>query len=109
MLALARGAIVEILRWILRRDHTDLEDDIIAGGADSGDGPPLEERANPNSLEFRDFSLHDLPGDGVGIGGDVVVRRERDLARAAELDGKLAGGTVHGVARDRGGGEKTDG
>lgn len=109
MLALARGAIVEILRWILRRDHTDLEDDIIAGGADSGDGPPLEERANPNSLEFRDFSLHDLPGDGVGIGGDVVVRRERDLARAAELDGKVTGGTVHGVAQDGGGGEKTGG
>lgn len=107
MLALARGAIVEILGRILRSDHADFEDDVLTRGTDSGDGPPLEERANPNSLELRDFPLHDLPSDGVGVRGHVVVRRERDFARAAEFDGKLAGGTVHGVAQDGGCRKKT--
>lgn len=109
MLTLASGAIIEILRWILRRDHADLEDDVVAGGADSGDRPPLEERANPNSVKFGDFPLHDFPGDGVGVGGYVVVRRERDFARATELDGKLTGGAVHGVSKYGCGGKKTRG
>lgn len=102
MLALASGALVEVLRRVLGRDHSDLENDVVAGGPYSGDGPPLEERANPNPFELRDFTLHDPPRDGFGVRGDVVVRRERDLARAAEPDGEIARGLVHGVAQHGG-------
>ncbi|KAG2396884.1 uncharacterized protein HKW66_Vig0231600 [Vigna angularis] len=109
VLAPARGAIIEILRWILRHHHADLEDDIVVGGADSGDRPPLEECANPNSVKFRNLPLHDFPRDGVGVGGNVVVRRELDFARATELDGKLPAGPVHGISQDGGGGKKTGG
>lgn len=98
MLTLASGALIEILGGVLGGDHADFENDVVAGGSDSGDGPPLEERANPNSVELRHATLHDLPGDGVGVGGDVVVGRERDFARAAESDGEIAGGLVDGVA-----------
>ncbi|WVZ16569.1 hypothetical protein V8G54_009551 [Vigna mungo] len=94
---------------VLRRHHVDLEDDIVAGGTDFGDRPPLEERANPNSVKFRNFPLYDFPGDGVGVSGNVVVRRERDFSRATELDGKLPDGPVHDVSQDGGGEKKTGG
>ncbi|BAT73956.1 hypothetical protein VIGAN_01153200 [Vigna angularis var. angularis] len=109
VLAPARGAIIKILQWIFRRHHADLEDDIVVGGSDSGDRPPLEECANPNSVKFRNLPLHDFPREGVGVGGNEVVRRELDFARATELDGKLPASPVHGISQDGGGGKKTGG
>ena len=104
-LALAVGTLAEVVGGILSGDHTDLEDQIIAAGFDSGDGPPLEESPNPNTVDVGDAAGNDLAGDVLGVGGEVVVRREGDLAVVAEVDGEVAGGGVDGVAEDVGGEE----
>ena len=100
MFAFAIGALVEVLRGVLGGDHADLKHQVFAGGSDPGDGPPREQRTDPNPVELSDLTRNDLSPDCPGIGGEVVVRRESDLAVAAELDGEVAGGLVYGVAMD---------
>ena len=63
-------------------------------------GPPLEQCTDQNPVELSDLTRNDLSPDCLGIGGEVVVRRESDLAVAAELNREVAGGLVYGVAMD---------
>nr|POE49807.1 argininosuccinate lyase, chloroplastic [Quercus suber]POF26435.1 argininosuccinate lyase, chloroplastic [Quercus suber] len=67
-------------------------------------GPPLEQCTDPNPVKLSDLTRNNLSPDCLGIGGEVVVRRESDLAVAAkldgevstELDGEVARGLVYG-------------
>lgn len=98
--ALAVGALVEVLRRVLRRSDPDLEDKVVAGGPDRGDGPPPEEGPHLDAVEAGDPSAGEIPGDPRGVRGEVVVGGEGDAAAVAELDGEVAGGAVEGVAAD---------
>lgn len=108
MLSLTRKTLIEVLRRVLGRDPADLEEQILAAGANPGDRPPLEERADTDPVELRHPAVADLSGDLLRVRGGVVVRRERDLAHAPEVDGKFAGGMVDAVAEDGSGRQKAD-
>ncbi|KAK7818939.1 hypothetical protein CFP56_040874 [Quercus suber] len=53
-------------------------------------GPPLEQCTDPNPVKLSDLTRNNLSPDCLGIGGEVVVRRESDLAVAAKLDGEVS-------------------
>ena len=63
-------------------------------------GPPLEQCMDLNPIELSDLTRNDLSPNCLGIGGEVVVRWESDLAVTVELDGEVIGGLVYGVAMD---------
>lgn len=102
MLALASRGLVEILRGVLGGDHTDFKHQVFAGGPDSSDGPPLEKGPDPNPVKLGNPTRHDLAGNSLGIRGQVVVWRESDFARTAEIDVEVAGSLVYGVAPNGG-------
>lgn len=97
VLTLASWALIEILRRILGRDHTHFKHYVIAARANPSDRPPLKEGPNPYTIKLCHFTLDNLSGDLLRVGGDVVIRRERDLARTAKLDEKIAGGLVDSI------------
>lgn len=99
--ALASRALVEVLRGVLGGDHADLEHQVVAARPNPSNRPPLEEGSDANPIDLGDFALYDLAGDLLRVRGQVVVGRERHLARAAEVDDKVAGGPVQGVVFDR--------
>lgn len=104
---LTNRSLVEILGRVLGRDDANLKDQIIAGGTNPSDGPPLEESPNPNAGKAGDVAMDNLAGDLGGVGGQVVVGREREFAGVAEIDGKFSRGLIDGVVYDVGG-KKTD-
>ena len=106
--AFAGRRYVEILRRILGGDHTNLEHQILAIGSDASDSPPLEERPNADTVELGDPIPVDLTSNSLGIGGQVVIRRQRDAALIAKQYREGAGGVIEGVGVDVGG-EKADG
>ena len=108
LFALTLRTLIKILRRVIRSHHPDLKHQIITTNFNPRDPPPLKKSPNPNSVKFRNPILDDLAGDFLGIGGEVVVRREDEAAGAAEVDGEVAGGTVEVVGEDAGG-EKSDG
>ena len=63
-------------------------------------GPPLEQCMDLNPIKLSDLTRNDLSPNCLGIGGEVVVWWESDLAVAVELDGEVTGGLVYGVAMD---------
>ena len=99
-LPLALGTLIEFIGRVLRGDHPNLKDQVVTAGFDPGDGPPLEESPNPNPVELGNAAGDDLPRDAAAVGGEVVVRRERDLALVTETDEEVSGGFVDGVADD---------
>lgn len=108
MLSLTRKALIEVLGRVFGRDAADLEDQILAAGANPGDRPPLEERPDTNPVDLRDLPVIDLPGDPLRVRGEVVVRREYDPARVSQVDGEVAGGLVDVVAQNGGRRQKAD-
>lgn len=108
MLSLTRKALIEVLGRVLGRDAADLEDQILAAGANPGDRPPLEESADTNPVDLRDVPVIDLAGDPLRVRGEVVVGREHDPARVSEVDGEVAGGLVDVVAQNGGRWQKAD-
>ena len=108
MLSLTRKALIEVLGRVLGRDAADLEDQILAAGANPGDRPPLEERADTNPVDLRDLPVIDLAGDPLRVRGEVVVGREYDPARVSEVNGEVPGGLVDVVAQNGGRWQKAD-
>ena len=98
MLAFTSRALIEILRWVLSRDHPNFKNYIITAGANPSDRPPLEEGPNPNTIKLGDFTFDNFSSNPLGVCGHVVIRREGDLARAAEVDGEVTRGIIDGVA-----------
>lgn len=74
----------------------------MTAGSDAGDTPPLEESPDADSVKVPNSIIDYLSGDFVGVGGDVVVRRQRHATRIAEGDGEMAGRAVEGVGLDVG-------
>lgn len=100
-------SLVEILGWVLGRDDANLKDQIIAGGTNPSDGPPLEESPNPNAGKAGDVTVDNLAGDFGGVGGQVVVGRKHEFAGVSKINGEFARGMVDGVVDDIGR-KKTD-
>lgn len=103
MFALALRTFIKILGRVLGGDRTNLKDQIITARFDPSYSPPTEESPNPNSIKVGDAILHNPAGDPLGIGGEVVVRREEEAARFVKVDGEFAGGVVEAVREDVGG------
>ena len=81
-------------------DHADLKHQVFASGLDPSDGPPLKQCTDPNPVELSYLTRNDLSPDYLGIGGEVVVRQESDLAVTTKLDREVTEGLVYGVAMD---------
>lgn len=94
VLALAGRAFIEILRGILSLDNPYFKHYVITGGANPCDGPPLEEGPNPYSIELRDSTPKNFPGDSLGVGSHVIIGWERDPAAVAKVDREVAGGLI---------------
>lgn len=101
------GSLVEILGRVLGRDDANLKDQVIARGTNSSDRPPLEESPNPNASKAGDVAVDNLAGDFRGVGGQVVVGRQREFAGVTEIDRELSRGLIDGVVHHVGG-KKTD-
>lgn len=82
MLGLAGRALIEVLGRILSVHRPDLEYQAPAAGPDPCDRPPPEKCPNPDTVQLGYPALHDPSADPLGIGGEVVVRRESDPACA---------------------------
>ena len=98
---------MEILGRVLGRDDANLKDQIIAGGTNPSDGPPLEESPNPNAGNTGDATVDNLARDFGGVGGHVIIGREREFAGVSKINEEVSRGTVDGVVDDIGG-KKTD-
>ncbi|KAF4352033.1 hypothetical protein G4B88_027498 [Cannabis sativa] len=83
VLSLTSQDLIKVLGRVLDRNTTDLEHQIVATGL-------YPESPNSNPIELRDSTLIDVTGNNLGVGGQVVIRRESDLARASEVDGEIA-------------------
>ncbi|KAF4362963.1 hypothetical protein F8388_020479 [Cannabis sativa] len=83
VLSLTSQDLIKVLGRVLDRNTTDLEHQIVATGF-------YPESPNSNPIELRDSTLIDVTGNNLGVGGQVVIRRESDLARTSEVDGEIA-------------------
>lgn len=107
MTAFTERAFIKVLSRIFSRNHPNFKDQIIPAGSNPGYGPPFEQSPDPDPIEFRYLSVFNLPRYPLRVSSQVVVRRERDLARATEINGEVTGCLVKSVLRHRGR-KKTD-
>lgn len=101
-------ALVETLGGVLSSDQPNLENQILVGGPNTSNRPPLEESANTNPIKIVDPTLCNLTRDNSRKGSDIVVWWKRELAGITEVQREVTGGFVDGVGRD-GGGKKAEG
>ncbi|OMO58059.1 stromelysin-1 [Corchorus olitorius] len=105
MLAITERALIEIFSRIFSRNHPNFKYQIIPTGFDPRYGPPPEHSPDPDSIQLRYLPLLNFARYLLRVRGQVVVRRERELARAAEIDDEVAGCLVQSVLLDRSGKE----
>ena len=101
-------ALVETLRRVLSGDQPNLENQILIGGPNTSNRPPLEQSTNTNPVKIVDPTLCNLTGDNPRKGSDIVVWWKSELAGITKVQREVTRGLVDGVGRD-GGGEKTEG
>ena len=92
--------LVEILRRVLSGYDTDLENKIITGGSNPGDGPPLIKRPDTNPSELRDLTMRDPTRYLVRISREVVIWWKGDFACTVEEKGEVSRGFVDEVVLD---------
>lgn len=70
-------------------DGADLEDELVAVGADPGDGPPPEEGPDADAAEAGDAAVVEPAREAVAEGGEVAPRGEHDPAAGGEVHGEV--------------------
>lgn len=101
-------ALVKILRRVLSRDHADFKNQVVTGGLNPGNVPPLKEGPDLNTVQLSNLVRSNGPRNFRGEVTEVVVGRQEEFTRAREVESEVAGGGVEVVGGD-GGGEEADG